>query len=175
MCRWIKFANGLDLIAKELDAKRAISFRRVNIEDAAAQSVFSGHFHHIGRGVAHGIKVTQQGFGIKCLPAPQNPRQIGVVFRGTQPQRSGSDRGNYDGHCARGNFPKSYGSFFLNFRMRGKILEGQDVARGKGDYRFRFGADQLGKSLQYGNKLFQHVIVGDHDNKRPLGNLLQQN
>ncbi len=56
----IELADGLDLVAEKLDAHRAFGFRRVDIENAAAQGVFSGHFDHVGRVVADGVEVGEQ-------------------------------------------------------------------------------------------------------------------
>ena len=49
--RWvagIELADGLHFIAEELDAHRTVGFRRVDIENAAAQGVLAWHFDHVG-------------------------------------------------------------------------------------------------------------------------------
>ncbi len=59
--------------------------------------------------------------------------------------------------------------------MRGKILEGQHVVIGKRDHGIRIGGPgELAKGLQHRNQVFRGAVVGDHDNQRAPGRLLQQ-
>ena len=48
----IELADGLDLVAEELDAHGAIGFGRIDVENAAAAGELAGHLHQIHLRVA---------------------------------------------------------------------------------------------------------------------------
>ena len=77
----IKLPYGLDFVAEKLDAHRTLGFRRVHIENAAAQGVFSGHFDDIGGVVANRVEVRQQRVdveqcrhGVRSAPGRRSTR-----------------------------------------------------------------------------------------------------
>ena len=171
----IKLPDGLDLIAKKLDAHRALSFRRIHIENAAAQGIFSGHLDHVGGVIADRVEVGEQRVDVEHFAAANGPRQIGVVLGRAQAKGGGGNRRNHKRCRAGGDFPQRDRPLFLDLRMRGQILEGQHVVVGKGDHGFGIGGPgQFTKSLQHRNQVFRRAIVGDHDNQRAPGRLLQQ-
>src|SRR5262245_42764256 len=53
----IEAANGIDFIAKELHAHRPVALGRVNVENAAAQRVFTRHFDDVAAGVADNVQM----------------------------------------------------------------------------------------------------------------------
>ncbi len=59
--------------------------------------------------------------------------------------------------------------------MRGKILKGQHVVVGKRDHGIRIGGPgELAEGLQHRNQVFGGAVIGDHDDQRAPGRLLQQ-
>ncbi len=172
----IKLADGLDLIAEELDAHGSVSLGRVHIEDPAAQGVLAGHLDHVGRVVAHGVQVLEQRLGVERLAAADRARQVGVVLRRSQPdgrRRNGSD---HQGDRTGGNLPQRRSPLFLNLRVRGKILERQHVARGQGDDRSRLGGPgEFRKSLQHRHQVLGGAVVRYHHDQRPPTAFLEKN
>ena len=129
----IEVADGLDFVAEELDAHRALGFGRIDIENAAAQGVLAGHFDDVGGRVADGVEVAEQIVDVEGLAAAQNAGQIGVVLGGALKDGGGRDRRDHDRGFAGGNLPQRGGALFLNLGMRREILERQHVAGGQGD------------------------------------------
>ena len=171
----IELSYGLDLVAEKLDAHRALGFRRIHIENAAAQGILSGHFHDVGGVIANRVQVRQQRVDVEGFAAADGPRQIGVVLGRTQAKGGGGDRRNHERRRAGGNLPQRNCPLFLDLRVRRQILEGEHVVVGKGDHGFGIGGSgQLAKSLQYRNQVFSGAIVRDHDNQRAPRRLLQQ-
>ena len=56
---WDRTADGFHLVAEKLHTRRAVGFRRIDIEDAAAQSVLAGHLDHVGFRVADVFKCAE--------------------------------------------------------------------------------------------------------------------
>ena len=101
----IEAADRFDFVAEEFDAHRALGLGRIDIEDAAAQSVFAGHFDDIGAGIADGIQVSEQIIDVERFAAAQNAGQVGVVFGGTLKDGGGGNGSNDDRDLARSNLP----------------------------------------------------------------------
>ena len=109
----IELADRIDLIAEELDTHRALGFRRVDVENATAEGVLSGHFDDVGRAVANRVEMCEQGFGVNGFAAADSAREPGIIFRRAQPDRGCCYRRDYDGSSAGDNLPQSGGAFFL--------------------------------------------------------------
>ncbi len=92
----IKLPDGLDLVPEELDAHRALIFRRIHIENAAAQGIFSGHFDDVGGVVADRVEVGEQRVDVEHFAAANGPRQIGVILGRTQAKGGGGNRRNHE-------------------------------------------------------------------------------
>ena len=122
-CR-IKLSYGLDLVPEKLDAHRTLVFRRVHIENAAAQGVFSGHFDYIGGVVANRVEVGQQRVDVERFATAHGPRQIGVILGRTQAKGGSCNRRNHERRRARGNLPQRNRPLFLDLRVWRQILEG---------------------------------------------------
>ena len=101
----IEVADGIDFVAEEFDAHRAIGFRGVDVEDAAAYGVLAGHFDYVGGGIADGVEVGEEIIEIEGFAATDGAGEIGVVIAGAQSNRGCSDRRDDDGCSAGGNFP----------------------------------------------------------------------
>jgi hypothetical protein len=114
----IELTDGLDFIAEELNSQRAIRFRRVNVQNPAAQRVLARHFDHIRREVADCIEMAQQRIDVDGFAAPYGSRQISIVFRRTQAQGHSRNRRDQNRDRSGGNLPKRNRAFLLNFGMR---------------------------------------------------------
>ena len=102
---WIKSADGIDFIAKELDPNRPLGLGRVHVENAAAQGILAGHFDHIGGSVADRIQVPEQVVEIERLPTPQNAGEFGIVLRRALQNGRRGNRSHYDRRLPRSNLP----------------------------------------------------------------------
>ena len=76
----IELADGVDLVAKELDAHGAVGLGRVDIENAAAPRELAGHLHQVHLRVAHAGQVRGEGFKVELFAAPQRDGEAGVVL-----------------------------------------------------------------------------------------------
>ena len=101
----IEAADGFHFVAKELDAHGSLGLGRIDIEDAAAQGVFAGHFDDVGGGVADGVQVSEQVVDIERFAAAQNACQVGVVLGGTLKDGGGRDRSDHDRSFSGGDLP----------------------------------------------------------------------
>src|SRR5512146_3031243 len=147
----VEFANGLDFVAEQLKAGGAVGLGRINVENAAAHGVLAGHLHHISGGIAHRVQVPGKSFHVHGFASPQHSCQFAVELGRAQADGGGGNRGDHDGSCPAGDFPQRGGPRFLNFRVGGEILEGENVARGQGNYGLGRGrAGQATKRLQQG-------------------------
>ncbi len=114
--------------------------------------------------------MAEQVFNVKGFSAAQCSREIGIVVGSPQSDRCGCDRRNDNRSLPRRNLPQSGGAFFLQFGVRGKILEWKDVARRQRDHAVRIARrGQFAKSLQDWDKLFDGPIVVHHHQQRPVG------
>ncbi len=83
-CR-IKLADGFDLVAKQLNPNWPVRLGRINVENAAAQSVFARHFNNVRGIVANRIEMLQQIFRVQALTAAKDSRQVRVKLSRSQP------------------------------------------------------------------------------------------
>ena len=171
----IEAANGFDFIAEEFDADGALGFGGVDIEDAAAQGVLAGHFDDVGGGVADGVQMGEKIFDVEGFAAAEGAGQIGVVVGGAQQDGGGRDRSDHDRRFAGGNLPESGGAFFLQFGVRGKILERKHVAGGQGDDRLGIaGGGEFAEALQDGDEVFDGAVVVDDEDELAVGSAAQK-
>src|SRR5579872_1081541 len=176
LSRRIKLANGFDFVPEELDTERTVSLGRVHIKNAATESILTRHFHDISRGISNRIQMTQQRFNIKRLAPSNHARQAGVVFGGTKTQRRRRNGRHQNRDCACRDFPQRNGTFFLDFRVWGKILKWQNVAGWKRNHRIGIvSADEFVEGLQHRHKFFSGAIILNHYDERASGAFLQQN
>src|ERR1700722_17672819 len=118
--------NGVACVAEELDTEWAVGFGRVDVEDPAAYGILAWHLDDVGGGVTHGVEVGEEGIEIERFTAADGAGKIGVVIGGAQTNGRSSDGRNDDGCRTCSNLPESGGAFFLEFGVRGKILEGEN-------------------------------------------------
>ena len=130
----IEAADRFDFVAEELDADRALGFGRIDIENAAAQGVLSGHFDDVGGLVADGVQVGEKIVDVEGFAAAQNAGEIGVVVGRAQQDGRRGDRSDHDRGLAGGDLPEGGRAFFLEFGMREKD-SGTGARRGRGGRR----------------------------------------
>ncbi len=102
----------------------------------------------------------QEGFEIEGFSAADGAGQAGVVIGGLKFDSRCGDRRDYDVGGAGSDFPESGGAFFLEFGMRGEILKGKYIARGKRDDGVRIaGGGEFGETSEHRNQVFYGAIV----------------
>src|SRR5947209_13542516 len=65
----IELADGLNLIAEELDAQGAIGLRWIHVKDAPAQCELARHVYRVSRGIADGSQMLKQRIDVDGLSA----------------------------------------------------------------------------------------------------------
>src|ERR1700728_82435 len=171
----IEFANGVGFVAEELDAEGTVGLGGVDIEDAAAGGVLAGHFDHVGGGVADGVEMRQQRFEIERLAAADGSGKVGIIVGGAQADGRGCDGRDHDGGGSGCDLPESGGAFFLEFRMRGEILEREDVAGGESDDRIGIaGGGEFTEAAKDRKVVLGGAIVVDDKDERTGGGALKQ-
>ena len=87
----VELADGLDLVAEELDAHGAVRFGRVDIEDSAAAGELAGHLDQVHLRVADAGQMRGEDFDVDLFAAAQRDGEAGVVVAtqrdGAQPLR----------------------------------------------------------------------------------------
>jgi len=83
----IKFADGLNFVAEELDADGAVGFRGIDIENAAAARELTGHFDEVHLGVADAGEMSGEDFDVDFFAAFQRDREAGVIVAIEEPER----------------------------------------------------------------------------------------
>ena len=81
----IKFADRLNFVAKQLNAQWPVSFRRIGIQQPAANGVLAGHLHHVNGGIADGVQVLDQLFQIQHVSPMDDACQTRIVLCRVQP------------------------------------------------------------------------------------------
>ena len=166
----IEPAYGFYLVAEEFDAHRALGLGRIDVEDAASQSVLPRHLDDIGGRVTHGVQMSQKMVDVKRFAAAQNASQVGVVLGRTLEDGGRGNRRNDDRCLPGGNLPEGSRSLFLEFGMRRKILEWKHVAGRKGDDRLGItGARKFAEAPKHRDELLDGTVVIHYDDERPVG------
>ena len=130
----IEFANGLDLVAKKLDAHRAVALRRIHIQNAATARELPRHLHQVHLRVADAGQMRGEDLRIHLFAALESHRQTGIVVAVKEPQRRRLDRRNQDRHRARGQLPQRRCALLLHIGMRREIFERENVVRRQADH-----------------------------------------
>ncbi len=76
----IEFADGLNLVAEELDAHGAVGFGRVDVENSAAARELARHFDEIHLRVADAGQVRGEHFDVDLFAALERDGEAGVVL-----------------------------------------------------------------------------------------------
>ena len=172
---WVKLADGLDLVAKELDAHRPVRFRRVDIEDAAATREMAGHLHQVHARVTNAGQVRGEHFNVDFFPAAKRYGKTRIVVAIEEAQRCRLDGRNQDGNRAGDKLPQSGRTLLLHVGVRREVFKRENVVRGQAHN--LSGIECSGKvasSPQHGLKGFGGLVVRDHHHHRLAGSTSQQ-
>src|SRR5580658_678874 len=171
----IEAADGINFVTEKFDADWTLGFGRIDIKDAAAESVFAGHFNDVGSGVADGVEVGEKVIDVEGSAAAEDAGQVGVVIGGAEEDCRGCDWRDYDRRFASCNFPEGGGAFFLQLGMRGEILEWKHVAGGEGDYGVGIaGGGEFAEAAENGDEIFDGAVVVDYEDERTVGVAAQE-
>ena len=140
----IELADGLDLVAEELDAHGPVGLGRIDIENAAAPRELAGHLHQVHLRVAHAGQVRGEHFDVDLFAAAQRDGEAGVVVAIEELERRRFDRRDEDGDGAGGELPQRGRALLLHVGMRRKIFKGKHIVSGQAHHARRIdGAGQL--------------------------------
>ncbi len=164
----LKLADGLDLVAEEVDAHGPVHLRRVHVQDAAAPGELPGHLDDVHLRVADRAQVVQQRFHVHLFAAAQHLRQPGVERGREQPHARGLDRRDHDAGFAGRDLPQHGGALLLHVRVRRQAFKGQHIVRGQAQHPLRLHrAGQLGGGAQRDLKRLGGLVVrNQHDHRR---------
>jgi len=105
------------LVAEELDAHRAIHFRRIDIQYPTAQRDLTGHLDDIDTGVADREQMLDEHIGENLVVVLQVQCEGCIMFAGKKPH-AGSFDGCDDEACGSGgDLPQRSCTCFENFWM----------------------------------------------------------
>ena len=160
----VELADGLDLVAEELDAHGAVGLGRVDVEDAAAAGELAGHFDEVHLRVAHAGEVRGEHFNVDLFAAAQGDGKAGVVVAIEEAECGGLSGRDEDGDCAGGELPQGGGALLLHVGMRREIFKGKHVVRGHADDAMGIdGAGELAASAEHRLKSLGGLVVRDDD------------
>src|SRR5579859_1333219 len=127
----VKFADGFDRVAKQLDADGARRFGRKKINDAAALRELAGHLDHFGARVADGAEVRDERVEADFIVGAERAREDFVtVVRAMAPKRGGNGRDD-ERSLSGGEAEERGGATFENVRVRTARVPRKRVKRGK--------------------------------------------
>ena len=164
----VELADGVDLVAEEVDADGAILLGRVDVDDAAAHGDLAGHLDDIDAGVADGEQVLDEHVGQVLFAGAQGEGEAGVVVAGEEAHAGGfdgrDDEAGRDGGVAGADLPEGAGAGLLDLGVGREIFEGEDVVRGEANDLVRVEcAGELGGGEDAGVEGFGGLVIGDED------------
>ena len=165
----IEFADGLDLVAEELEADGAVGFGRIDVEDAAAEGDLAGHLDHVDAGVADAGEVVDQHVGTYSFAALEDVARGRHSGRGEKLHAGGFDGRDDEAASPVAIFQRVVGARLLDFGVGREIFEGQHVVGGKAEDAVDWdGAGELAGGEEGGVQGLGGFVVGDNNNR---GNL----
>ncbi len=171
----IEFADGLNLVAKELDAHRTVGFRRVDVQNSAAARKLPRHLDQIHLRVAHAGQVRGQNLDVDLFAALQRDGQPGVVLEFEELERRGFDGSNQYIDAAGRELPQRRRALLLQVGVRRKIFKGKHIVGGKAHHtRGIDGAGELASGLQQRLECLGGLVVGNDYDRRLLGGTRHQ-
>src|SRR5439155_8149781 len=108
----VKFANGFDGVAKQLDAHRASGFRRENIDDATAHGELARQLYHFRSRIAYRTQMRNQFYVRNLGGFCQRAREIEVGCRILIAPEGSSNGGDYERDLPVGDAKESGGAAF---------------------------------------------------------------
>ena len=160
----IELADGVDLVAEELDAHGAVGFRRIDVENAAAARELARHLHEVHLRVADAGQVRGEDFDVDLFAAAQRDGEAGIVIAIEEPERGGLGGRDEDGDGAGGELPQRGGALLLHVGVRRKIFKREDIVGRETDHAAGIdGAGEFATGAEHGLKSFGGLVVGNDD------------
>ena len=123
----VELTDGVDLVAKKLDAHRPVGFGRVDIEDAAAACELAGHFHQVHLCIADAGEMASKDLDVEFFASPHGDGEAGVVVAIEKTERGSLCGRDENGHASGGELVESGSALLLHVGMRGEILEWEHI------------------------------------------------
>ena len=163
----IEFADGLDLVAEELDAHGPVGLGRVDVENSAAPRELPGHLDEIHLRVAHAGQMRGERLDVDLFAALERDRQAGVVLEIEELQRRRFDRRDQDIDGPGRELPQRRRALLLHVGVRREIFKRKHIVGGKTHHARRIdGAGQLASGLEQRLQRLGGLVVGhDHDDR----------
>ncbi len=166
----IEAADGLDLVAEELDAQRAVGLGRVDVEDASAARELAGHLDQVHCGVADAGQVPGEDFDVDFFAAAEIDGQRGVIVAVEEAEGGGLNGSDEDGDGAGGEFPQRGGALLLDVGVGREVFKREHVVGGKADHARRIdGAGEFAAGAEHGLQGLGNLVVGDQHDDGVLG------
>ncbi len=105
--------------------------RRKDIDDSAADRIFTDHLHGLAALISDAIQVRRQIPELDFLPHPKRQRKLLIELAGFDTQQRGGYRGDGDRRALRSHAQQSQRALFENLGVGRKALEWQYVDRGQ--------------------------------------------
>ncbi len=168
----VEFADGLDLVAEEVDADGAVLLGGVDVDDAAADGDLAGHLDDIDAGVADGEEMLDEHVGDVLFADVEVEGEAAVEVAGEELHAGGFDGDDDEARAGvmSGDFPEGGGAGLLDFGVGGEVFEGEDVVSGEAED--GFGGEcsgELAGGEDGGVEGFGGLVVGDDDDGRSGG------
>ena len=163
----LEFADRFDLVPEELHAHRAVGFRGVDIEDAAAAGELARHFDNVHGAVAHTRQMGGELVHVDLFFAAQDPPQLRIVVRGEDAHAGRFYRNDDDRSGAGRDLPQHGGALLLHVRVRRHIFKGQNIVRRQTKHALGFdGPGEFAGGAQGELERVGGLVVGDDHHHR---------
>jgi hypothetical protein len=165
----VELADGLDLVAEEVDADGAVLLGGVDVDDAAANGDLAGHFDDIDAGIADGEEMLDEHVGDVLFADVEMEGEAAVEIAGEEFHAGGFDRDDDEARAGvvRGDLPEGGGASLLDLGVRREIFEGEDVVcRETEDVVRGERARELAGGENGGVEGFCGLVVGHDDDRR---------
>ncbi len=123
----VELADGLDLIAEEVDADGPVGLGRVDVQDAAADGELAGHLDDVDAGVADREQMFDQHVDQVLFADFEREGERGVEVRLEEFEAGGLNGRDDQPRGSGGDLPERGGSRLLDLRVRREVFKGQDV------------------------------------------------
>ena len=166
----IEAADGLHLVAEELDANGPVHLLRVDVQDTAAQSDLAGHLHHIDARVADGEEVLDEHVGQVLFAALEMQGERGIVVAREQAHAGRFNGRDHQACGAAGDLPERCGARLLDFRVWRQVFKRENIVRGKAQH--GIGVERTGQlaGRQHGGvQRLSCLVVGDQNKTGGVG------
>ena len=174
----VELADGLDLVAEEIDADGAVGLRGEDVDDAAANGDLTGHFDNIDAGVADGEEVFEQHLRQVLLADAQVQGEGTVEIAREEPHAGGFERRDDEAggvFLVAGNFPERRGALLLDIGVRREVFEGENVvSRQAKDLLRGEGSGEVASGEDGGVECLGGLVVRDDDDAGGGGGLYEE-